>query len=72
MIPMKHSTIFRSRWWALVWAAGIIFFAVTTIGEGNAPADNDMANAQTTTDALGQPIDQAQAEALLNQAISIN
>lgn len=28
MIPMRSSTIFRSRWMALVWAAGIIWFAM--------------------------------------------
>lgn len=71
MIPMKHSTIFKSRWWAAVWAAGIVWLAVS-VASPDAPAENDMANAQAQTDALGQPIDQAQAEALLNQAIVIN
>jgi len=27
MIPMRTSTIFKNRWWALIWAAGIILFA---------------------------------------------
>ena len=27
MIPIKHSAIFKSRWMALLWAAGIIWFA---------------------------------------------
>jgi hypothetical protein len=27
MIPMRNSTIFKSRWMALIWAAGIIWFA---------------------------------------------
>lgn len=72
MIPMKHSTIFKSRWWALIWAAGIIWFAVDTIGGGDAPSDNQVANAEVQTDAMGQPIDQAQADALLNQAIAVN
>jgi hypothetical protein len=27
MIPMKHSSIFKSRWMALLWAAGILWFA---------------------------------------------
>jgi hypothetical protein len=27
MIPMRTSSIFRSRWMALLWAAGIIWFA---------------------------------------------
>jgi hypothetical protein len=24
---MRTSTIFKNRWWALIWAAGIIWFA---------------------------------------------
>lgn len=51
MIPMRHSTIFKSRWMALVWSAGIIWFAVDMAGgkpdsapdnvidHGAAPAD---------------------------------
>ena len=27
MIPMRTSTIFKSKWMALIWAAGIIWFA---------------------------------------------
>jgi hypothetical protein len=27
MIPMRTSSIFRSRWLALVWAAGILWLA---------------------------------------------
>ena len=27
MFPMRTSTIFKNRWWALLWAAGIIWFA---------------------------------------------
>lgn len=28
MLPIKHSSIFKSRWIALLWAAGIIWFAL--------------------------------------------
>jgi hypothetical protein len=35
MIPRRPSRIFRSRWTALLWAAGVIFTAVTTIGLGD-------------------------------------
>ena len=28
MIPMRNSTIFKSRWMALLWAGGIIWFAL--------------------------------------------
>ena len=27
MIPMKTSSVFKNRWMALLWAAGIIWFA---------------------------------------------
>jgi hypothetical protein len=39
MLPRNPSKIFRSRWSALFWAAGVIFFAVTTIGFGSSKTD---------------------------------
>lgn len=43
MIPMRTSSIFKSRWMALLWAAGIIWFAVDVAGpdesSNNAAAD---------------------------------
>ena len=41
MIPMKTSTIFKSRWMACVWAAGIIWFAL----QMSSPGDEDTAAA---------------------------
>ena len=38
MIPMRWSTIFKSRWMALIWAAGIIWFAYDFAG--SAPQDD--------------------------------
>jgi hypothetical protein len=35
MIPRRPSRIFRSRWAALFWAAGVLFTAVTFIGFGD-------------------------------------
>ena len=32
MIPMRHSTIFKNRWWAVLWAAGILWFALDVAG----------------------------------------
>lgn len=29
MVPMRTSWIFKSRWMALLWAAGIIYFALS-------------------------------------------
>ena len=49
MIPMKTSTIFKSRWMALIWAAGIIWFAVDVAGtssDGNQSASADANAAQ--------------------------
>ena len=33
MVPMRHSTIFRSRWMALLWAAGIVWIALSLTAE---------------------------------------
>lgn len=38
MVPMRHSTIFKSRWMALLWAAGIIWFAYDFAGSGQQQA----------------------------------
>ena len=59
MIPVRHSAIFRSRWWALLWAAGFIWFAldVASPGDGSTAAAN-------TTDATGAPVTQADEKAL--------
>ena len=55
MLPVKHSNIFRSRWWALIWAAGIVWFAYDFAG--SAPAtDNSSVNAEEATDATGAPV----------------
>lgn len=41
MLPMRTSSIFKSRWMALIWSAGIIWFAVDVAGQpdesGNEP-----------------------------------
>jgi hypothetical protein len=47
MIPMRHSTIFRSRWMALLWAAGIIWFALQVAvpdSSANDAGGNDIAS----------------------------
>jgi hypothetical protein len=50
MFPMRFSTIFRNRWMALVWAAGIIWFAYDFAGseaqdENSAVEANQVGNA---------------------------
>ena len=52
MFPMRLSTVFKSRWWALVWAAGIIWFAYDFAGE----QPQDQANKSVATDATGAPV----------------
>ena len=68
MIPMKTSSIFKSRWMALIWAAGIIWFAYDTAS--SQPQDsNGSANAEQATDASGAPVtsdDMNSAAAALN------
>lgn len=52
MIPMRTSTIFKNRWMALIWAAGIIWFAYDFAG--SQPQDsNASANSDQSTDQSG-------------------
>lgn len=53
MLPIRTRTIFKSRWMALLWAAGIIWFALDVATPGDSPA-NDGQSAQQT-DAVGAP-----------------
>ena len=54
MIPMKTSSVFKSRWMALIWAAGILWFAwdVAT----STPRSDNSTNAEQATDATGAPV----------------
>lgn len=45
MVPMRTSTVFKSRWMALIWAAGIIWFAVDFVQSKEPPA-NTSANGE--------------------------
>lgn len=53
MIPMRSSTIFKSRWMALVWAAGIIWFAYDVAGTSDTSTET---NAEQPTDVTGAPV----------------
>lgn len=33
MLPMRAKTVFTSRWWALIWAAGIIWMTTDFVSE---------------------------------------
>ena len=55
MIPMRTSSIFKSRWMALIWAAGIIWLAVDVAGPDESTANNTVA-ADQPTDVTGAQI----------------
>jgi hypothetical protein len=55
MIPVKTSSVFKNRWMALLWAAGIIWFAYDFAG--SQPEDsNSSTNAGQSSDATGSPV----------------
>jgi hypothetical protein len=55
MIPMRTSSVFKNRWMALLWAAGIIWFAYDFAG--SQPQDTNASdNSQQATDASGTPV----------------
>ena len=63
MIPMRWSTIFKSRWMALIWAAGIIWFAYDFAASSEPPA-NVSDNEVQVTDASGAPVSPSEANTL--------
>ena len=55
MIPMRTSSVFKSRWMALIWAAGILWLAWDVAA--SAPhSDTGSANTEQATDVTGAPI----------------
>lgn len=57
MIPMKTSTVFKNRWMALIWAAGIIWFAYDFAGsqpQATNTQDNASGNAAASSDDSNQ------------------
>ncbi len=58
MVPMRTSTIFKSRWMALVWAAGIIWAAYDFVGA----EPQDQGNNSVATDATGSPVSDRDAD----------
>lgn len=57
MIPMRTSTIFKNRWMALLWAAGIIWLAVDVAGgKGSSAASTAASNDAAMTDDAGNPV----------------
>lgn len=64
MLPRRPSSLFRSRWAALLWAAWVLWTAVTVAGVGKAPTR--AVPVENATDALGQPIDNDDVALLRN------
>jgi hypothetical protein len=64
MIPMRTSSIFKSRWMALIWAAGIIWLAVDVAGGSASTPSNSTANETGLTDQAGQPVTDEDAQKL--------
>lgn len=63
MIPRRPSNIFRSRWKALLWAAGVLFTAVTFVGMGDKESHQASAALQ---DATGANVSDADLAILAN------
>ena len=55
MIPMRTSSVFKSRWMALIWAAGFVWLAYDVANSAPQADANDV-NAEQQTDATGAPI----------------
>ena len=75
MIPMRTSTVFKNRWMALLWAAGIVWFALdyTSSSDSSAatPAKKADANKRAETqlkDASGRPITAEELRQLSGEA----
>jgi hypothetical protein len=66
MIPMRSSMIFKSRWMALVWAAGIIWFAYDFAGS-QSEEQNAGANAAEATDTTGAQVTSDDAKKLAQE-----
>jgi hypothetical protein len=64
LFPFRTRSIFRSRWIALLWAAGIVWMAVDVAGSARQDASADNA---ADTDASGTPVGSAE----MNQAVQL-
>jgi hypothetical protein len=69
MIPVKTSSVFKSRWWALLWAAGFIWFAMD-VASSQPQSSNTSVNAEQPTDAAGTPISSDDQNSV-NAALSV-
>ena len=51
-----YSKIFRSRWWAMLWAAGILWMAYDVAGPPDSSGANNAASADADVTALQDAI----------------
>lgn len=49
MFPFRYSSIFRSRWIALLWAAGVLWMASDMAHKPAHPANSDANSARADT-----------------------
>jgi hypothetical protein len=64
MFPFRYSTIFKSRWMALLWAAGFCWMAVD-VASASGGDDNSAENgASVQEDATGAPYSDQDVKAL--------
>jgi hypothetical protein len=69
MFPMRMTTIFKSRWWACVWCAGILWTAYDFASAQPQPkADGNNVATAEMTDGTGAPVTSEDAENL-NKAL---
>ena len=63
MFPFRYSTIFRNRWFAVLWAVGICYMAVEIVGV--APEESaGNASTEQVTDITGSPVSKESLDAL--------
>lgn len=56
MVPMRLSSIFKSRWMALIWAAGIIWAAYDFAGDGQQDQNGNAAAAADDANKIAQAL----------------
>jgi hypothetical protein len=64
MFPFRYKTIFKNRWYAVLWAAGMIWFAVD-VAERSKPEPAEQE--QTGTDGAASPETDEQVAQLQRQ-----
>jgi hypothetical protein len=64
--PVPFRKLFLSRWSALLWAIGILWTAVDTVGFAPPAGHGDATAAANATDATGAAIDNADLAILAN------